>query len=162
MNTGQNIDKQEQKPSALSPFQLIDIRLWEITVERWDPNQEAPEELPLSILLHTGDEPPDAEEFGLLLTFETVFLSDGSPECTIFLAIEGRFRAVVDMGTIKPEVIEQFKSADAVVLFWPYLRQTLHDITNRMRLGVPPLPIIDPRALVQHLSTSDETEENNE
>jgi len=162
MNTGQNIDKQEQKLSALSPFQLADIRLWEIRAERWDPDREMPEEFPLSILLYTGNEPPDAEEFGLLLTFETAFLSDGSPECTIFLAIEGRFQAVVDMGTIKPEVIEQFKSADAVVLFWPYLRQMLHDITNRMRLEVPPLPIIDPRTLVQYMSTNDETEESNE
>jgi hypothetical protein len=161
MNAGQNTDKQERELSALSPFQLVDIRLYEIRAERWDPEQEAPEELPLSILLHTGDEPPDAEEFGLLLTFETVFISDDSPECTIFLAIEGRFQAMVDMSTIKPEVIQQFKSQDAIILFWPYLRQMLHDITDRMRLGAPPLPIIDPRALVQRLSTGDETEENN-
>jgi len=159
MNAGQNTDKQERELSALSPFQLVDIRLYEIRAERWDPEQEAPEELPLSILLHTGDEPPDAEEFGLLLTFETVFISDDSPECTIFLAIEGRFQAMVDMSTIKPEVIQQFKSQDAIVLFWPYLRQMLHDITDRMRLGAPPLPIIDPRTL---LSSTDETEENNE
>jgi hypothetical protein len=161
MNTGQNTDKQEQKFSALAPFQLVDIRLYEIRAERWDPEQEAPEERPLSILLHTGDEPPDAKEFGLLLTFETVFLSDDSPECTLFLGIEGRFQAIVDMSTIKPEVIQQFKSQDAIVLFWPYLRQMLHDITDRMRLEVSPLPIIDPRALVQRLSTSDETGENN-
>jgi preprotein translocase subunit SecB len=162
MNTGQDTDKQEQKLSALFPFQLVDIRLYEIRAERWDPDQETPAEFPISILLHTGDEPPDAEKFGLLLTFETAFPSDGSPECTIFLAIEGLFEAVVDTGTIKPEVIEQFKSADAVVLFWPYLRQMLHDITNRMQLGVPPLPIIDPRTLVQHMSTNDQTEESNE
>jgi hypothetical protein len=159
MNAGQNTDKQERELSALSPFQLVDVRLYEIRAERWDPEQEAPAEFPLSILLHTGDEPPDAEEFGLLLTFETAFLSGDSPECTIFLAIEGRFQTVVDISTIKPEVIEQFKSDDAIVLFWPYLRQMLHDITNKMRLGVPPLPIIDPRAL---LSSTDETEENNE
>lgn len=162
MNTGQNTDKQEQKFSALSPFRLVDIRLYEIRAERWDPEQEAPAEFPLSILLYPGDEPPDAEEFDLVLTFETAFLSDDRPKCTIFLAIEGHFEAVVDMSTIKPEIIQQFKSDDAVILFWPYLRQMLHDITDKMRLGVPPLPIIDPRALMQHLSTSDETEENNE
>jgi hypothetical protein len=162
MNTDQNTDKQERKSSTWFPFQLVDVRLYEITAERWDPEQEAPEEPPLSILLHPGDEPPDAEEFGLLLTFETVFFSDGSPECTLYLAIEGRFKAMVDISTIKPEVIEQFKSDDAIVLFWPYLRQMLHDITDRMRLGIPPLPVIDPRALVQLPSTGDETEENNE
>ena len=40
-------------------------------------------------------------------------------------------------------------------ILWPYLRQTLHDLTNRMQLGIPPLPIIDPRALVGSPSGED-------
>jgi len=154
-------EKQTTTPQGLFPFQLVDIRLYEIKAEQCDPDSEKPAELPLSMLLHVGDEPPDAGEFSLLLTFETILLSDDVPECTIYLALEGHFEAVVDVNTIKPKVIQRFKSADAIILFWPYLRQTLHDLTNRMRLGIPPLPIIDPRALVGSPS-GDDTEEADE
>jgi preprotein translocase subunit SecB len=59
--------------------------------------------------------------------------------------------------TIKPEVVSRFKETDALILLWPYLRQMLHDLTTRLRLDVPPLPIIDPGTLVTFVS-QDESE----
>jgi hypothetical protein len=144
-----------QDPIQLSPFpfQLIDIRLFEVRMERPGSSEEAPDEVPLSVHLHSGDEPPNAEEIHLLLTFETLILSDEGPQCSVYLALEGLFQAIVDIDTLRPETLHQFKARDAVLLLWPYLRQTLHDLGERMRLGLAPLPIIDARALVQQTST---------
>jgi len=153
-------NEEAQVPLYLYPFQLTDVSLHEIVVTHHDPDQAEQEEVPLKLRLIIGSEPPDADEFGLLLTFETTVPVD-EPEYDIFLAIEGSFEATPEVEIPDPETIERFKSSDAAILLWPYLRQTLHDITTRMRLGLPPLPIIDPRALVEP-PFSEETEEDAE
>jgi len=131
------------------PFQLQDSRLYEIMVERFVVEEEEEKETHLSLLLKVGDEPLDAEEFSLLLTFETnLFSEDSNSGCNLQLSIEGHFASIVDVSTIKPEVIKKFKEVDSLVLLWPYLRQMFSDITDRLRLSVAPLPIIDPRALL--------------
>jgi preprotein translocase subunit SecB len=84
-----------------------------------------------------------------LLTFKTLLPIDEKSKCEIELSIEGVFHTLTELDEIQSEVIENFISKDAIVLFWPYLRQYLHDITEKMRLGMRPLPIIDPRALVE-------------
>ena len=138
----------EGSATSAFPFQLMDIRLFHVSTERHVPEQEG-EELPsLSILLIKGEEPPTSSEFSLWLQFEADLPHGDVPECSISLSIEGRFKAVVDPTTLKPEVIERFKVADAILLLWPYLRETLHSLTDRMRLEVPLLPVIDARALL--------------
>jgi len=137
---------------ALFPFQLNDIKLYEIIIERCNPEDKENKALPVSIGLVSSDIDVEGGDFGMLLTFDAGFPIDDKPVCKIHLSIEGLFHAVVDVDTIKPEVIDKFKSKDAMVLFWPYLRQTLQDITDRMHIGIPPLPIIDPSVLVEALS----------
>ena len=140
--------------ASLFPFQLVDVRLYEINVERCEHKEDEEDVEPgLKVLLHSGSEPTEAEEFALLLTFETNFVfEDKSPTCKLFMAIEGFFVSVVDMDTIKPEVVSRFKEADALILLWPYLREMLYDLTTRLRLDVPPIPIVDPGALVTFVS----------
>jgi len=130
------------------PFQLTDIRLFNVSTERHTPEQEGEEPPSLSILLIKGEEPPTSPEFSLWLQLEAELPHGDAPECSISLSIEGRFKAIVDPTTLKPEVVERFKVADAILLLWPYMRETLHDLTERMRLGTPPLPVIDARALL--------------
>jgi preprotein translocase subunit SecB len=137
---------------TLFPFQLNDIRLYEIIIERCDPEDKENKTLPVSIGLVSSDIDVEEGDFGILLTFDAGFPIDDKPVCKIHLSIEGLFNTVVDVDTIKPEALDKFKSKDAMVLFWPYLRQTLHDITDRMHLGIPPLPIIDPSVLVEAIS----------
>jgi hypothetical protein len=150
--------RREDEPQlSLFPFQLIDIRLYELSMERCDPEEENIRPAPVSIGLGSSEENNDSEEFGLLLTFNASFPLGDHPRCKIHLALEGLFRSVVDFDTIKPDVIERFKSNDAMILFWPYLRQILHDITERMRLDIPPLPIIDPRGLLDAISEAEES-----
>ena len=130
------------------PFQLADIRLFNVSTERHAPEQEGEEAPSLTIVLIKGEEPPTASEFSLWLEFEADLPHSDAPEYSISLSIEGRFRAAVDPVALKPEVIERFKAADAILLLWPYLRETLHNLTDRMRLEVPLLPVIDARALL--------------
>jgi len=130
------------------PFQLTDVRLFHVSTERHIPEQEGEEPPSLSILLIKGEELPTSPEFSLWLQFEAELPHGDAPECSISLSIEGCFRAVVDPTTLKPEVIDRFKAADAILLLWPYMRESLHNLTDRMRLKVPPLPVIDARALL--------------
>jgi preprotein translocase subunit SecB len=130
------------------PFQLKDVRLFHINAERHTPEQEGKEPPFLSVLLVKGKEPSTSPEFSLWLQFETELPHGDAPECSISLSIEGHFEVIADPTTLKPEVIEQFKEADAILLLWPYLREALHNLTDRMHLGVPPLPVIDARALL--------------
>jgi preprotein translocase subunit SecB len=129
------------------PFQLVDIRLFHVQAERHFPEEEGEEGPALRIELK-AEEPYTAPEFSLWLELESDLPSGDAPECSISLSIEGHFKAVVDPTDLKPEIVERFKRADAVLLLWPYLRETLHNLTDRMRLGVPPLPVIDARALL--------------
>jgi preprotein translocase subunit SecB len=126
------------------PFQLVDVRLHEVKIERLDLAEEEAGKIPLKLNIQAGDEPPNTDEFDLLLTFDVTF-----PIAHIYLAIEGHFTSIVDTETIKPEVIRRFKASDSIILLWPYLRQTFHDLTTRMRLDIAPLPIIDARALIE-------------
>jgi len=64
------------------------------------------------------------------------------------MSLEGRFKSLVEVNTIKKEVLERFKSLDAIILLWPYLRQHLHDLTSRMRLELPPIPTLDVQAVL--------------
>ncbi|MEE9617922.1 MAG: hypothetical protein V3T90_13090 [Anaerolineae bacterium] len=130
------------------PFQLVDIRLFHVSTERYTPEQEGEEPPSLSIVLIKGEESPTSPEFSLWLQLEAELPHGDAPECSISLSIEGRFEAIVDPTTLRPEVIERFKEADAILLLWPYLRETLHNLTNRMRLGMSLLPVIDARSLL--------------
>ncbi|MFQ5923541.1 MAG: hypothetical protein ACE5M4_11930 [Anaerolineales bacterium] len=146
------VKTEPKKGLAPFPFQLLEIRLYEVMVERCDPSDEETQQVPISIGLASLDDENESDDFRIHLAFDASLPIDDEPVCRIHLSIEGMFRPIVDVDTIKPDVVERFKENDSIVLFWPYLRQMLHDLTNRMRLGIPPLPVIDPRALVEETS----------
>ena len=131
------------------PFQMVSVRLFDVQIEYRDVDPEVDEQLPLKVRLLGDESPPDAEEFGLLLRFETFFYPDDEDKgYFISFAVEGIFQAIVDVETVKPDLVKQFKSRDAAILLWPYLRQTLQDFATRMHIDLPLLPIIDARALL--------------
>lgn len=136
-------------PPQAFPFQLQDVRIFEISATIEEVTREEGAPLPLEVDLISDESPPDAEEFGLLLTFGTSISVGADRAYVIHIAIEGKFEAIVDTATVSVDLIDQFKSRDAIILLWPYLRQTLHDLTARMRLDIAPLPVLDARALVQ-------------
>lgn len=139
--------KSNKKTIPMLPFQLSDIRLYEIIVRRCDQNTDKIKPIPISIELSSTEE-VNVEEFPLLLTFKAGFPLEEKPTCDIELSIEGIFHLLEGVEKPKAEVIKRFMNKDAMVLFWPYLRQNLHDITEKMRLGMTPLPILNPSALI--------------
>lgn len=149
----------QQTQGALSappfPFQLQDVRVFEISAQIQEAEEEREGPTAVEVGLSTDDSPPDADEFGLLLRFVTGIPFGSGREYSILIAIEGRFEVTTDIATIDSGLLERFKSRDAIILLWPYLRQTFHDLTVRMRLDVPPLPVIDARALVEEPDSSE-------
>ena len=140
----------QQEPSPRPfPFQLQDVRIYEVsaTVEVGEFEEDA--SLPLEVGLVSDEAPPEAEEFGLLLTFGTSKPVGPQRAYAIHIAIEGRFQLIPEAEPPSVELVERFRARDAIVLLWPYLRQALHDLTTRMRIDMAPLPVIDARALVQ-------------
>ncbi len=105
--------------------------------------------LPLEVGLFSDEAPPDAEEFGLLLTFGTQVPVGDKKAYRINMAIEGKFHVLDSAQPLNADTVSQFKSRDAIILLWPYLRQMLHDLVTRMRIGIEPLPVLDARTLVQ-------------
>jgi len=148
--------KKEQTSTYLFPFQIHDVRLYDVNITRCDSeNEDDRESSGATIMLLHGNESIDNEEFGILLTFQSDFPQDDKPVCNIQISIEGLFHSIVDKDTIKEEVLNKFRDSDAIVILWPYLRQILHDITERMKLGIPPIPVIDPRALLKDYEPND-------
>ncbi len=140
--------KNNKRSIPLLPFQLTDIRLYEVIARRCDQETDKTKPIPISIELSSTEEEENDEEFALLVTFKAGFPLDEKPSCDIEISIEGIFHMLEGVEKLKPEEIKQFMSKDAIVLFWPYLRQNLHDITQKMRLGMTPLPILNPGALI--------------
>lgn len=130
------------------PFQLQDVRVFEISAVIRETPIDDEAGLPLELGLVSDDSPPDAEEFGLLLTFKTEIPLEPDKAYAVHLAVEGKFRVIVDFAELNADVLDQFKTRDAIVLLWPYLRQIFHDLTTKMRLDIDPLPVLDARTLV--------------
>jgi preprotein translocase subunit SecB len=126
----------------LAPFRLSDIRIHEIKVERCDDHQ-ADDEIEFQLVLKSSKIDSEDNSFFLKLMLQTQVPDGKDSVCNLELSIEGRFEAIVDIKTLREDVIDDFRSRTGLFLMWPYLRQHLHDLTNRLRLEVPPLPLID-------------------
>jgi len=111
---------------------------------------------PSTELLLLAEEDPDAAEFTLGLLFQVEHMGVRDSVFDLIIALEGDFEAIVEPETIDREVAEQFRTQDVVSLLWPYLREVVQDITSRMRLDMPPLPIVDARRLVFTPSSQEE------
>ena len=147
-----SVSGETQVTARLFPFQMVSVRLGEIhaAVHKTDTDKEegtAAEE-PLRIVI-LSDEDENYEEFDLALVFEIQSeISEGEAILSLSVMIEGHFEALVDPETIDRGVIHRFKESEVITLLWPYMRETVHNITDRMGLGFPPLPIVDARHLI--------------
>jgi preprotein translocase subunit SecB len=138
------------------PFQLVNVRLYEVHTERCEFAEEKPENAVFNFSLMKGNEPLDSTDFGILLAFDGVIPSGEKNGCRLKVSVEGRFATTVNPEVLKSEAIEQFRNLDSSVLLWPYLRQYVQDLTTRLGLGLPPLPTLDVRALLAKGATQTE------
>lgn len=132
-----------QEQMAVFPYQMTSVRLIELHA-RWCESDEDLE--PTSeVALLGGPEDPE-KEFVEALRFHVVYPGEASFELSVTL--EGQFEAIVEPSTIDQGAVRRFTSHDIISILWPYLRETVHNITERMHLSLPPLPIVDVRNLV--------------
>ena len=132
----------------LAPFRLSDVRIYNINLDRCS-DEENGGELEFKTELHSSEIDDKDNSFTLLLSLQTTIPDGENSICNLHLSVEGRFEAIVDIDSIKDAVIDEFRNKTGLYILWPYLRQYLHDITNRLRLRVPPIPMIDFSAIVK-------------
>lgn len=130
------------------PIQLTDVRLKEIHAEVAGAAEEDEQEATTRVS-STIEENPDPEGFFATLRLDTCRTAGEEEVLTLAVTIEGAFRAVGDLDEIDQEIAEEFMERDILLLLWPYLREQVHSLTRRMRLPVPPLPVVDVHTLVQ-------------
>ncbi|MGB7538235.1 MAG: hypothetical protein WBM17_06820, partial [Anaerolineales bacterium] len=111
------------------PFQLVNVRLYEVHTERCEFAEEKQGKAVFNFALIKGNEPLDSKDFGILLAFDGIIPSGEKNGCRLKVSVEGRFATTVNPEMLKSEAIEQFRNLDSSVLLWPYLRQYVQDLT---------------------------------
>lgn len=141
------VGSQYERAVPFFPIQLVDIRLKEIHAEVAEPVEDEPEAT--TRVSSTVEETPDPEGFSATLRLDTCRMAGEEEVLTLAVTVEGAFVAVGDSDEFDQEVAREFMERDILLLLWPYLREEVHTLTRRMRLPVPPLPVVDVRTLVQ-------------
>lgn len=137
MNTALNDNKY--------PFQLQDVRLFELSLQRFPPETSSPkQEMRFEIRVPADEPEADNTDFLVQLVLDLpISDEDDALFAAIHVIIEGKF-TVEETGEqpLTPEAVDEFKSRSAFFILYPYLRQMLDDIVTRARLDIPPLPIV--------------------
>lgn len=132
------------------PFQLKATRLREVKARILAPDEKGEPSLTI-LTLEDSDQNTD-EAFWIGLLFEAHLT--GKVPFEVKVLLEGRFEAISDVEGYDSQSVVRFKRQDAVMILWPYLRETVNNLTERMQIEMPPLPVIT----FQHLSALDEEE----
>lgn len=146
------------------PFQLLDVRLYEMSLERFaieESNDNEDGGLP-SFAFGSEMIKHSERSVSIILSFDINGPSDESPEFNLKFAVEGLFSAQTDLDEINKEIREDFESISSLNLLWPYAREQAHNIFHRMREDVPILPTLDRVTitnLLEGLKSEDEVEE---
>jgi preprotein translocase subunit SecB len=142
-NNQASTEQEQESVVLLSPFQLTDVRLKKIAAEVCKPDSErkAPDLVTQIVLIESTE--PNPEEFDVELRFEVRRMKANGEGLDLAVILSGHFVAIVAPQTIPQETVRQFKNREVGLILWPYLRETVHDITGRMGLPLPPLPVVN-------------------
>jgi preprotein translocase subunit SecB len=131
-------------PSALYPIQLLDVRLYEATIERFPVDQapEIDEDMALPVEIDLKVVKQSARRASAFLEMDTLSPTQESPEFHLRFTLEGLFEAQVDLDEIDPQTWDEFQDVSALSLLWPYARECMHSFARRMHVDVPILPTL--------------------
>lgn len=144
---GTEADIQRERMVPLFPIQLRDVRLKEIHAEVGELEEDGQEAA--TRVSSTVDENPDPDGFFATIQLDTCRQVGEGKVLTLAVTVEGVFKAVGGLDEFDQQVAQEFLERDILLLLWPYLREEVHSLTRRMRLSVPPLPVVDVRTLVE-------------
>jgi len=137
------------EPEVLYPLQLLDVRLYTVTLERFAPEEPATESdqeqstgapflgINIEIIRHA-----DHRQLSVFLTLELKGPDGKAPEFRLHFVIEGLFEAQCDFDAIDAATWEEFERTSAITLLWPYAREYTHSFARRMRADLPVLPTL--------------------
>ncbi len=132
------------------PFQLVDVRLFDVHVERFHDEKvmasstEASNEkivIPLKINFKL-----EKYENNLVSSFLNLSFSgplEKTPEYKVEFTLEGVFEADRDFSEIDEKIWDEFKRLSGLTMVWPYAREFSQNILNRMREELPLLPTLN-------------------
>jgi len=125
------------------PLQLKEINLREIHAEIIDTDKDTNSEF--KIIVVDKDKRNTRNIFFITLIIQAENIAGKNNQLfNLFIAIEGQFIAYNDTMQTDKERTDLFRKRDAPLILWPYLRETVSTITERMNLGMTYLPIICP------------------
>jgi len=137
------------EPEVLYPLQLLDVRLYTMTLERFAPEEpvaESEEEqnagtpfLGINVEIVRRAE---HRQLSVFLALELKGPDGKEPEFRLHFVIEGLFEAQCDFEAIDSATWEEFERTSAITLLWPYAREYLHSFARRMRADLPVLPTL--------------------
>ncbi len=128
----------------LYPFQLLDVRLFEVEVKRLHgekPETKNKEGIPLWI--HTEINNRSDKRLAYLLTIEFLGPQEELPEYKVNLTLEGMFETEENIADIELEIKKDFEDSSALSLLWPYVRECVQSLSFRMREDLPMLPTLN-------------------
>jgi preprotein translocase subunit SecB len=143
----------------LYPIQLLDVRLFEATLERIvseaadagsgagsdaEPDRDATPLLTVKVDTVRSEEDRDLSVF---LTIEVQGPDVGEPAFHLLVTLEGLFEAQIDLNEIDEATWEEFEATSSITLLWPYAREVVHSFSRRMRVDLPVLPTLNRLAM---------------
>ncbi len=137
------------EPETLYPLQLLDVRLYTMTLERFAREEAAAESedeqnagAPFLGFNVEIVRPTAGRQLSVFLTLELKGPDGRKPEFRLHFVIEGLFEAQCDFDTIDAAMWEEFERTSAITLLWPYAREYTHSFARRMRADLPVLPTL--------------------
>ena len=136
----------------LYPLQLLDVRLYAMSLERLTPAEsatsdasEANQDAPAPSFTVNVDTVRHAEreQVSVFLTIEIKGPEAQHPEFDLHFTLEGLFEAQLALDAIEDSIWAEFESTSAITLMWPYAREYTHSFSRRMRADLPLLPTLN-------------------
>lgn len=137
--------------TLIYPFQLFDVRLYEVNIERLEPeddktsdieNEGGVEEGP-SLLIGRGMKAHSERELSVFLNCNVRGPDCENPEFVLKITLEGMFEIQVDYDDVDPEMRKEFEEHSSLSLLWPFARELLDHFAVRMRVILPMLPTLN-------------------
>lgn len=143
--------------SVSYPFQLMDVRLHDVHVERFNNENDSnsPSEIPdektaiaLNINFKIKKHEKDFVSSFLFVNFSGPL--EVNPEFKIEFTLEGLFEVDRDFSEIDQNIWDEFKELSGISMIWPYAREFSQNILNRMREDLPLLPTLNQLKVVEN------------
>lgn len=143
--------------SAGYPFQLIDVRLLDVHVERFNIEKDAnssteiPDEkttITLKIDFKVNKREPNYASGLLFLSFSGPL--ETKPEYKVEFTLESLFEVDQNFSEIDEKIWDEFKELSGLTMIWPYAREFTQNILNRMREDLPLLPTLNRLKTIQN------------